>query len=48
MPLTIYHSFIDLKNKIGEKNNAIFAEREKICTNVVNEVVRRKAVEQTV
>ena len=33
---------------IGEKNNAIFAEREKRRTNVENEVVRRKSVEKTV
>ena len=50
-----YLLFSGLKNylcnkrtHIGEKNNAIFAEREKRRTNVENEVVRRKSVEKTV
>ena len=49
-----YLIFADLKsypcNKRthrGEKNNAIFSELEKRHTNVSNEVLRRKAVEQT-
>ena len=33
---------------IGEKNNAIFSEREKRRTNVSNEVLRRKYVEKSV
>ena len=45
IPLTTYHSVLDLKNKIGEKNNFIFAEQGTTHTNVVNEVVGRKAVE---
>ena len=45
---TIYHNFLDLKNKKGLKNNAIFSEREKRRTNVDNAVLRRKAVDQTV
>ena len=47
-PLTIYRSVIDLKNKIGEENNFVFAEQDKRRTNVANEIVRWKDVEETV